>query len=543
MNNITENEKEVLSKIYKFDDPISILTGPHTEEQTQLINTLTRLRENFNYPNIKRCTISNNEIDKKQALTLAKAENNSVMSLDPDERKFYELYLLKHINKTNAKGEPVKPIHVNIADLVLCNDRVITLNQDLYIYDFATGTYCLDSDGKNIKCKIRSYLDRDFREDKIINAIYNLIISDSKIAISSDQINNRPKHWIHFINGYYDYKTDKFLPHNPDYYEISVIPWEYLPSQYPGNYKFTKQGKGLLRETIEEDLFFNTWIEETIPDPLDREMLYQYIVYAMSLDTSAQKFLLISGPGGTGKSTILKLIEDILGKSNVSSVSLQGLQDRFAPSNLFLKQGNICADIPLTALSEVDMIKKLTGEDTISADRKFKSAFTFKSYARLFFSANDIPYINEKTNAFYRRMLILKMNHKPIEIDPNLYHKIKSEIPNIIVKIVQRYNGEIITSPNSIQAVKGARKQSDTVEAFIDDRCIADKNARVSRVQLYRDYCNYCDNEERKRVTRSHFYKQLSDKGFQSRRSKTNYDICGLKINNVISLHDVNSSC
>ena len=97
-------------------------------------------------------------------------------------------------------------------------------------------------------------------------------------------------------------------------------------------------------------------------------------------------------------------------KPNVSSVSLQGLQDRFAPAELFLKQANICADIPLTALSEVDMIKKLTGEDTISADRKFKNAYTFRSYARLFFSANDIPYIAEKTNAFYRRMLILKMD-------------------------------------------------------------------------------------------------------------------------------------
>ena len=489
-----------------------------------------------------------NTFEKFEALAVAKAETEGIEALTPEERSYYEFYLLSHINKSNAKGKPVKPIHANIVDLVLINERLFVLNEDLYIYDETIGTYKADTDGKQIKRRIRSYLDREFIEETVINAIYKLILSDSRISITYNQINNRPRHWIHFITGYYDYETDSLYPHDPKYNEIDVIPWEYSPSRYPAKYKFVTQipakykllpGKELFRETTEEPLVFDAWLNEAIPDPEDQRMLFQYIGYSMTLNTGAQKFLLIIGPGGTGKSTLLKLIEDIIGKSNVSYISLQGLQDRFSPAELYLKQANICADMPLTALSEVDMIKKLTGEDTISADRKFKDPYIFRSYARLFFSANDIPYIAEKTNAFYRRMLILKMDHSPKTVDPDLFNKLRAEIPHIITRAVEELycsGGEIDASENCKMAVKSARKNSDTIEAFICDRCESGDKFRTDAATLYRMYQNYCTFEERKSVTRRMFYNELDKRGYERRRGKTNYDIVGIRLSNVLPL-------
>lgn len=537
---LTESEIETLKRVYGFTDPEGIINGPDSEEKRQVLNVIECLREEFEIPSredLLNSRLDHSEIKRLQALAVAKAETDGIEALTPEERSYYELYLLAHINKTNAKGEPVKPIHANIMDLVLSNERVFVLNQDLYIYDEESGTYRPDLDGKQIKRRIRSYLDREFIEDKIINAIYNLILSDSRLSISCDRINNRPRHWIHFKNGYYDYKTDSLYPHDLKYNEIGVIPWEYSPSRYPSGYKFVTKGKGVLRETVEEPLAFNAWLNEAIPDPEDQCMLFQYMAYSMSLDTGAQKFLLICGHGGTGKSTLLKLIEEIIGKSNVSSVSLQGLQDRFAPAELFLKQANICADIPLTALSEVDMIKKLTGEDTISADRKFKNAYTFRSYARLFFSANDIPYIAEKTNAFYRRMLILKMDHSPKVVDPYLFDKLRAEIPHIITRAVEELycsGGEIDVSENCKTAVQAARKGSDTIEAFICDRCEIGDKFRSDAAELYRIYQNYCTLEERKSVTRRTFYSELDKRGYERRRGKSNYDIVGIRLSSVL---------
>ena len=301
--------------------------------------------------------LSNEEIEKRANIIAMKAEEKGLCALDPEEREYYKYYLFKHAYKLNSKGEAVKPIHASIADLVLCDLRIFILYNDLYIYDPRDGAYKLDNDAQELRHRIRSFLNREFVEDKTICSICNLIMNDRRYMIRADQVNNRPAHWIHFKNGYYDYLDDVVRPHNPDYNDVSVIPWDYEPYRYPCNYKYVKQGKGLLQETVTESLLFDAWIERAIPNYNDRVMLYQYIAYAMTLRTNEQKFLLICGPGGTGKSTLLKLIEEIIGASNVSGISLQGLQERFGQIGLFLKQANICADIPLSALNEVDMIK------------------------------------------------------------------------------------------------------------------------------------------------------------------------------------------
>lgn len=480
--------------------------------------------------------LSVKEIERRGRLAVDKAEDLGIYSMSSEERLYYSHYLLRNAYKKNAKGEDLKPIHANIADLVLCDTRIFVLNQDLYIYDPRVGTYFPDYGLRNLRHKIRSYLEREFIEDKTIGSIANLIVNDRRLALPADRINNRPNHWKHFQNGYYDNKADVLRPHNPDYYDVNVIPWTYEPGRYPSNYKYVIKGEGILRETVEESLTFDAWIEEAIPNYYDRIMLYQYIGYAMTLETREQKFLLICGPGGTGKSTLLKLIEEIFGGTNVSHVSLQGLQERFTPINLYMKQANICADIPLTGLKEVDVIKKLTGEDTIFADRKGIAPISFQSYARLFFSANSIPYVDEKTNAFYRRMLVLKMDRAPKSIDPDLFEKLRDEIPNIITRCVEELYcsaGTIDVSDNSREAVKSAHIESDSVEAFIEDRCKINSISRVDRRTLYDAYKNYCFTEGRRELTPTGFYKTLSNKGYKQIKGKTR-DFIGLDLSNIV---------
>lgn len=476
------------------------------------------------------------EFERRSVEAFYKAEEKGVGSLDSSERNLYKYYLWCRVYKLNGKGEAVKPIHANVADLALCDMRVFILHDELYIYDPRVGTYRRDNNAQKLRRQIRAILDREFIEDKTICSICNLIMNDRRYMIRADQVNNRPAHWIHFKNGYYDYLDDVVRPHNPDYNDVSVIPWDYEPYRCPCNYKYVKQGKGLLQETVTESLLFDAWIERAIPNFNDRVMLYQYIAYAMTLRTNEQKFLLICGPGGTGKSTLLKLIEEIIGASNVSGISLQGLQERFAPVGLFLKQANICADIPLTALTEIDMIKKLTGEDTITADRKMKSFISFRSYARLFFSANSIPYIDEQTNALYRRMLILKMDNVPDSVDQGLYEKLRAEIPNIITKLMEEIYcsaGEIDISENCKKSVREAHKDSDSVAAFLDDRCINDPDARTDRRTLYNKYKNYCYSDGRKALTPNGFYKALNNKGYKQIKGKTR-DFIGIKLTNTI---------
>ena len=468
-----------------------------------------------------------------------KAETKGIYSLTREEKDLYTLWLLNHINRLNEKGKEVEPMHKYIVYLIMCNNYLFTLNHTIYIYDNESGYYVPDQKGVKIQSLIREYLDDQFDKAFIVKQIYDLIFMEPTLAIDADQVNNRPVTWIHFNDGYFDIKTGERYPSDPKYHEIGAISHAYEPSRYPEDHKIREAGKGISRRTVEDQIFFNAWLDQAIPDPEDQEMLMQYIGYSMTLDTSAQKFLLIVGRGGTGKSTLLKLVEEIIGKENISSVSLQGLQERFTPATLFLKQANICADIPLTALNEVDVLKKLTGEDLIMGERKGMDAFFFRSRARLFFSANDIPYIAEKSNAFYRRMLIIKMDQQPETIDPDLYEKLRADIPHIItraVNAIRSSGGEVVPSDNCKSYVQTARKDSDTVEAFIIDRCEAGEKYRVDCAELYRVYKNYCTLEERQPVTNRTFYKELTKKGYEKKRSSRNYDIVGLQLSKILPL-------
>ena len=64
----------------------------------------------------------------------------------------------------------------------------------------------------------------------------------------------------------------------------------------------------------------------------------------MTTDTQFQKFLMLKGNGGTGKSVAVALIQHVIGNENTSSISLQDLNKRFYATGMYGKLLNACAD-------------------------------------------------------------------------------------------------------------------------------------------------------------------------------------------------------
>ena len=111
----------------------------------------------------------------------------------------------------------------------------------------------------------------------------------------------------------------------------------------------------------------------------------------MCTDTSQQKMLILTGNGGTGKSVLIDLIQDLVGIKNCCSVSLQDLNKRFYATNLFGKLLNACGDIPVGIIDKTDVVKKVVGEDALLFEKKGKDPSLFYSHAKLLFSCNSVP--------------------------------------------------------------------------------------------------------------------------------------------------------
>ena len=138
------------------------------------------------------------------------------------------------------------------------------------------------------------------------------------------------------------------------------------------------------------------------------------------------KAFMLLGRGSNGKSTYLRMLKDILGRSSITSIPVQALTDldyRFLWAGLIGKLANIFADLPRIPLSYTGVFKVLTGEDCIDIDRKGREPVRcYTNYAKLVFSANELPRTSDLTHAFFRRWVIVDFPNTFPE-DPGWYER------------------------------------------------------------------------------------------------------------------------
>ncbi|MEM2288695.1 MAG: phage/plasmid primase, P4 family [Sulfolobales archaeon] len=199
---------------------------------------------------------------------------------------------------------------------------------------------------------------------------------------------------------------------------------KYIPPQSQGD--IIELFKALAPKSFKA---FMDWVRKPSEDEKDSYprvvLLLEIIGYTLyPHDYPLHKAVLLVGGGSNGKSTYLKLIETILSKSNVSSVSLSDLDpriNRFAVADLYNKLANVSSEPPKRTFDPT-LFKMLTGEDLIRMERKFKDSFNTYNYAKMIFSANELPEVTEDTYAFWRRWIVIEFPNR-FESNPEFFEK------------------------------------------------------------------------------------------------------------------------
>lgn len=440
---------------------------------------------------------------------IMKARNQEIMKSGEDLSQFHHF---------NNKGVPTSVYDLRIFEYLSQRGDIFILGSVPYMY--RDGVYLGDVSGANLKTEIRKLIYPELVKSTTIERVYRLFLSEKDLQVTYEDLNRYPQHWINFRNGFYDPIAQKMIPHDPKYRAINQIPHEYDPEAQ------------LTGDEVEK------WLQFIVPQPDDREMLLQFMGYCLTRDTRQQKFTILYGSGGSGKSTVIKVIETMIGTQNISNISLKELSQRFASYGLLGKLLNSCADLEVGALEDTSVIKKILGEDSLRGEAKGKDAISFKNYAKLIFSTNELPLvISEKTNGFYRRLMILNMTRQPEHKRADYLDILKTEIDYMIqlsVKALERMYqaGHITESRGSVEAVQSLRNDSDTVEAWIFETCFRVKGARVERGQLYQKYDSYCLSTDRTSLSRNNFYRAMRMKDFKEVKSN------GLRYFEGISFED-----
>jgi len=227
--------------------------------------------------------------------------------------------------------------------------------------------------------------------------------------------------------------------------------------------------------------------------------------YCLFKDYPLAKAFMLLGSGANGKSTMLEILETFLGEENTTSPSLQRLlNNKFAANQLFGKLANIHADLSSDELKDTGKFKMLTGGDKLQAEKKYKEPFEFRNYAKLIYSANELPKTNDRTKAFFRRWIIIEFpcefDEEDEGTDPSLPDCIIDEeelsgLLNWSLDGIERLlENKSFTKTDAREEIE--RKwmmQTDSLRAFIDMVCEVKQDAYISKEDLYRIYRNFCD--------------------------------------------------
>lgn len=432
----------------------------------------------------------------------------SATAASPSTDNTMQTGTLDNFHKFNAKGQITGVFDERIKNYILQTEHLAIIGGMLYVY--RDGVYQIDEQGAYIKTVIQNLIYEEFRTIFNINKIYNLVLVQYPLIKKYDEVNLYPKHWINFKNCMLDIKTLETHPHDPKYYAMNQIPHNWLGLEYDYEHQYT-------------DMFLNTSMNDE-----DMPTLFEYLGYCMTMSTKFQIFLLLKGEGDNGKSIIIDMFNAVIGESNTSNIGMDKLTERFFPAQLLFKLCNTCADISKVTIEDDSELKKIITGDKLQAEYKGQNSFNFRPYAKLFFSANRFPYVDDRSEGFKRRLRVISMNKKPPKKDKELMEKLLNEVDFWVYCAVLYFNqawqrDEIQESEISRETKEELHKESDSVYAFIAECLVEAEGQNIKRAEMYTAYEMYCCRYDRTSLTKKAFFAEMEAKGISIIKTMGNY--------------------
>ena len=245
---------------------------------------------------------------------------------------------------------------------------------------------------------------------------------------------------------------------------------------------------------------FEKYLNRCLPDVALQNVLAEFFGWTFTKHLKLEKALFLHGEGANGKSVMYEIINALMGKDNVTTMSISDLKEEHNRALLIDKLLCYGSEIGANGM-ENDGFKMIVSNEVSKIRRKYGNPFTTKIHCKLAFNANELPPTREINEAFFRRFLIVPFSQTipTNERDPLLASKIieaeLSGVFNWVLAGLDRLltNGRFTAAEASRHALDNYRKESDSVAMFVEEEGYQkDPLARTFLKEVYPTYRTYC---------------------------------------------------
>lgn len=221
-------------------------------------------------------------------------------------------------------------------------------------------------------------------------------------------------------NGLLDVRTGELLQHTEDEPVWALLPVDWDPAATCPT--------------------FDAWLDERCDDQAG--VLLEAVGLMLLPSWDQRRAVFLFGPSRSGKSTLLRLLQAIVGRDNTANVSLADMDPRYSSpftlGTLYGKLLNLAPEISGTRIRDITTFKQLTGGERVRVDQKYKPQFMMESQALHVFSANTLPEVGEQSSAFMNRVVPISFPHTfEGHEDPGIEEQLLEELPGIVVRLVE----------------------------------------------------------------------------------------------------------
>ena len=382
-------------------------------------------------------------------------------------------YGLKILNGKDGQRKMLTELNLNqIAKQLSEEYKLIYCANKFYIFEDG---YYRKYDEHEIGKLIKVILGDSFSSAKKSEVIHSLKMD----CYRRPEELNADRYLVNLKNGIFNLRNFRLEFHSEDFLSTIQLPIVYDPeAQCP-----------LWERTLNE--IFEGNINKI-------SVLQEFFGYCLIPDTTQEKALFNVGEGRNGKTTVLNTLRGILGNDNCSSIQVESFGNRYYLAQLLGKLVNIGEEIEPKGIVNVANFKAIVSGAAITVDEKYEKPISFQPFARLIFPINTLPRVDDKSDGFSRRIIVLKYDRKfsEVEQDKKLSQKLEQEYSGIfnwmvegLKRLQERGRFELDVS----MKWEAYRIENDSVLGFIKDRCFANSKSKIAKDVLFQAYQSYCN--------------------------------------------------